>query len=252
MSYLNLLTRSLDASTIAWRDMCDASIPNLELTLYDAFVRQLKGCFAWNNLDWLLLYVAFDDQSSRINRFSPGTLDAVKVNSPTFVQYEGWLGSSNNYVSEPQTLAQATWSQNNVAVFGATLTEGQSAVGLLTSQNTTPDTTITPRNTSDLAMFRLTSGNSNQTRSNTTAKGFYAASRTLSTGYDSWIGASKTALTRNSAAPAVLDWRVPAGASASLFRVSLAGCGQSMTDAQILNIRAAYNAYMTGLGKNPI
>jgi hypothetical protein len=253
MSYLNLLIKSLDPSAVAWRDMCDASIPNLELTLYDAFVRQCKGCFAWNNLDWLYLGAAFDDQSSRINRFSPGTLDAVKVNSPTFTQHVGWTCGNANRLGNTQTLAQSQSSQDSACLIAAWMDNATWASGIW-STNAQPHVAISPKliSPADSTGFRCNGGNAqNNLAGTTTSKGLFAVSRRNSANFDAWRGTEKTTVTRPSAVRNELGW-VIGQASGTQAPWSLVAFGAALTDAQIINVRAAYNAYMIGLGQNPL
>jgi hypothetical protein len=252
-AYLNV--RQIIAEVKAWRDACDI-LPGIDqLGAYQDFVVALKDSGAWTLLDWLMLYASHDDQSSRINRVLPGTFDATKINSPTFTTFEGWVASGANQIDVPFDIAASgiQASQNSVTAITCVIANtGQSNGNALASQGGTQSIILRPYNTSSQFLVRAHSGTANDTVSSiTSAKGFWALVRSSSTGYSVFNQTTKTNFTRTSSAPNYTSIRTPAAGSPP-WTIALSAMGASMSDAQILSIRTAYNAYMVAMGKSPL
>ena len=101
-------------------------------TIIDNTIKMLKGQningfnptginFWANHIDamWWALH---DDQSSRLNWKSPGTHTLSKVNSPSFVAFEGFTGNGTNQALDTTTLVpitNTTFHTRDAGSFGA-------------------------------------------------------------------------------------------------------------------------------------
>jgi len=85
----------------------------------NTMVQSLVSAGVWTKLDCLYILAAHAETESLTNWVNPGTYDISKVGSPTFTAYEGFLGSTSNYLNTGFNPIShgVQWSQNS-AVMG--------------------------------------------------------------------------------------------------------------------------------------
>ena len=65
----------------------------------DTMIRALISAGVWDLLDVLYVFAAHTEQAALLNWVAPGTLDGVKVSTPTFAADEGFTPASGAYIN---------------------------------------------------------------------------------------------------------------------------------------------------------
>ena len=158
-------------------------------TLINNTIVALKNAGIWSQLDVLYVLAAADSQAARINWKTPGTFDAVAVNSPTFEADRGFTGngtSSRLRTNYTPSANAVNLQLNNASLWEWNRTDTQQGVNDI-GNGVVPQCAICPRFTSDTTIVRVNDGTST-TVSNTSASGFFGGQRS---------GASATAIWKN-------------------------------------------------------
>lgn len=219
----------------------------------DLFVA-LAASTAYAKLDYIHVYAAHTSQAGTLNLIDPETFQATLVNSPTFTVDRGF--TTNGTTSEVDTgFNPATASGNYVqdsACFGIwSLTSGQSASSPTGWFDSSDGTNINPRNTSDLAIFRINNATAGTVASQTDGTGFLVANRSTSAAIQLYrTGASIGTATPVSTALNSETFRIGRTGSETYVAFSAAAClaGASLDATEQAALYTALRAYMTAVG----
>lgn len=233
---------------------------NTRKGLIDTLVGSLKTAGVWTKLDFLYLLGAHDADAALINAVSPGTYNALAVNSPSFTVDRGYTtDATTSYLNSqlnPTTAGSLTklFAQNSchMGVWSRTAASGLYDIGQL-------------EGTSGANIAILASGNfyayghTNAVPGdvNASAVGHYAWSRTGATAWSKYKnGASvsaqasaSTALNVNSSARIYIGgyWNgtLVNGSARQYFAAHL---GSGLTGTELTALYNALDAYRSGVG----
>jgi len=146
--------------------------------LIDTLVGALKTATIWTSLDLFYMHAAHSAAAALINWKSPGTFDAIAVNSPAFTADRGYISDTSTSRLRTQYTPNThavNLQQDNGSNWVWSLNSAGSAASV-TGNATAPRISIVPRNTSDQQQCRM-NDNDSALRTSLDATGFFGISR---------------------------------------------------------------------------
>lgn len=224
---------------------------NARKALINRTILSLISTGVWSQLDVLYMLAAHDAQAARLNWKSPGTYDAIAVNSPAFATDRGYTGNGTSSRLRTQytpSVNAVMFTRNSASAWIWSLTEGQSNIGDIGNVNG-GRITVSPRSTTNLFNLRMNDGSATSV-ANSVGKGFMGGVRRGASATAAWRDNSElgTGSVASSVVPAEETWICGLNPTAfSTRQIAMAAIGASCAGKE----SAFYTSilpYMQGVG----
>jgi hypothetical protein len=229
-------------------------------TAQNTMVGSIVSANIWTKLDQFVVYAAHTNAASEalVNWVAPGTRDHTLVGTPAFVAFEGFTGSTDNYI-------RTNWI---ASTHGVNYTQDSASYGAYSRTNVNGDYRLGAHgNVRNYMMFRSSDkmyGNVNSSTStpgyiHTDSRGMFIASRTGSAVIKLYINGSEVANeTTASSALINIEMYVLAfnnsgtAANFDLHQVAFYFAGSGLTGTDVTNLTNAFETYMDSNSKGVI
>lgn len=193
--------------------------PRRALTfLYDDLITTLVDAGIWAKLLGLFITAGPESQAALLDLLNPSTSRLTLVGATTFTAFQGLQadGSTGYALLSFQAGSGTLFTQNSACIGAVSRSDVASNTGIDVGTNNLQTIRMISRNASNQFSARLNDSGSASVAS-ASSIGFFAASRTVSTGIDFYSG-SGAATTPTKASATIASSVAPQGNAFSLFR----------------------------------